>query len=587
MEKFKRLADIYRHIERNYSNPKTLNYLVNGQWQHVSTASFVKKVKQMVFALKSLGLKEGEMVGILAPPSAHWTIVDFAIILARGVSVPLFANVSDENFTFEVNQTNMKYLFVSGEESLEMYLKHKDLFNTVIHLEKEDTKIKGVLTVDEMLALGDSMMEQDPGLFDRLLNDNKADDLATIIYTSGSTGTPKGVELTSENAIALAFSEIFHWEREKDRYLSIIPLAHVFGRSLNFFMLTHGVSIYYCNQIKKLGAVCREIHPTIVVVVPRILEKIYATMLANVQQAGIMKRALGHWAFDLANQDEDNLYKNLLHPIADKIVYSALRNALGGALRVVISGSAPLDPHLCHFFIDIGVPIYEGYGLTEASTVTVNRPGELKIGTVGPRIENMEIKIAENEEILVKGPIVMRGYYKMPEATAATIDKEGWLHTGDRGVIDQDGYLTIKGRIKDLYKTSTGEYIAPVPIEQAICKAPFVDMAMVIGEGRKFASCLLFPNFEVVESLKNAQKLHHLTNEEFLRSEFVRQEMDNLIKNINKHVNHWEQIHAYRFVQHPPSIETGELTPSMKIRREVVAKKYKNLIDAMYTEEAL
>lgn len=587
MNRHHSLVDIYRHVQKNYANPKALNYQLNGQWQHVSTATFIKNVKRMVYALRSLGLKDGDMVGILAPPSANWTIIDFAIILAKGVSVPLFANVSDENFAFEIEQTNMKFLFVSGEEPWEMYQKHKTQFETVILLEKEESKKKGSITFDEALALGDSLMETDPGLFDRLIDSIKPDDLATIIYTSGSTGVPKGVMLSNENAIALAHSEFFHWNKEQDRYLSIIPLAHVFGRSINFFMLTHGVSIYYCNAIKTLGAVCREIHPTVVVVVPRILEKIYATMLANVQHAGFMKRTLGQWAFDLANNEEDNLYKQLMHPIADKIVYSALRNALGGALRVVIAGSAPLDPQLCHFFIDIGVPVYEGYGLTEASTVSVNIPGKVKIGSVGTKIEEMTVKIGENEEILVKGPIVTKGYYKRPDLTEAAIDKDGWLHTGDRGSIDADGFLTIKGRIKDLYKTSTGEYIAPVPIEQAICKAPFVDMAMVIGEGKKFASCLLFPNFEVVESLKNAHKLHHMTNEEFLNGDFVRQEMDKLIENINTHVNHWEQIHAYRFIQQQPTIETGELTPSMKIRRDVITKKYKHLIDSMYAEEGV
>lgn len=586
MEPFNRLADIYRRIAKSYSHPKALNYQVKGEWRYVSTETFVQNVKKMALALKSLGMKKGDMVGILAPPSANWTIVDFAIILAGGVSVPLFANVSDENFTFEVEQTNLKFLFVAGQEPWEMYSKHKKLFNTVILMEFEEHKREGTLTFDEALALGEALMARDPALFDQLLDANKPEDLATIIYTSGSTGVPKGVELTNKNAISLAHTGIFHWDRENDKYLSIIPLAHVFGRSINFFMLTHGVSVYYCNQIKTLGDVCRDIHPTVVVVVPRILEKIYASMLAKVQHAGTMKRALGQWAFDLATKDDDDLFKHLLHPIADKIVYSALRNALGGSLRVVICGSAALDPQLCHFFIDIGVPIYEGYGLTEASTVCVNTPDKRKIGSVGTLLEGMQVKIADNGEVLVKGDIVFRGYYKSPDITAAVFDKDGWFHTGDKGIIDSDGYLTIIGRIKDLYKTSTGEYIAPVPIEQAICKAPVIDMAMVIGEGKKFASCLLFPNFEVVESLKAAHQMNNLSDEEFLNSQFVRNEMDQLFKNINKHVNHWEQVHAYRFVPHPPTIETGELTPSMKIRRDVVAKKYQHLIESMYAQEA-
>ena len=309
-------------------------------------------------------------------------------------------------------------------------------------------------------------------------------------------------------------------------------------------------------------------------------------MVAKVHEAGYIKSKIGRWAFNLANREEDSLFKQMVHPVVDRLVYSTLRQALGGSLRIVVSGGAPLNPHLNHFYQGIGVPVTEGWGMTEGCPVTVNPPYKNKIGTVGIPFKGVEIHTTLEGEILVRGSLVMRGYYRNPELTAKAIDADGWLHTGDKGTIDEEGYLTLHGRLKDLYKTSTGEYVAPVPIEQAICKAPLIEMAMVIAEGRKFASCLLFPNKEVLDQLKAAQGMTHQSDEEFLASPFVKKEMDQLLENLNPHLNHWEQIRSYRFVPHPPTVEAGELTPTLKIRREEVAKKYYQLIDSMYLEGA-
>jgi len=467
-----------------------------------------------------------------------------------------------------------------------LILKHRGLFEKIISFADNGNE-ETIYGWEQIISLGRELAKEQPDRYRQLAQDVRDDDLATIIYTSGSTGVPKGVELTHKNLISLVHSEAFYWDPRIDRYLCVLPLAHVFGRSLNLLMIGWGVSIYYWNDLKNVGAIFREIQPTVTVVVPRLLEKIYAKMLINIHQASFIKRKIGLWAFNLAGTKKKTFLQRLLYPLADKLVFSALRKSLGNKLRIVICGGAALDSQICRFFIEIGVPIYEGWGLTEAATVTVNKPGQTKIGSVGPPLPPMELKISEEGEVLVNGPIVMQGYHLNPEATAKVIDSEGWLHTGDRGSIDSDGFLTILGRIKDLYKTSTGEYIAPVPIEQALCKTPLIDMAMVVGDGRKFASCLLFPNLEVVESLKASHKQTHVSTEEFLNREFIQQEMEKLLNTINTHLNHWEQIHAYRFVLDAPTIESGMLTPSMKIRREVVATKYKELIDSMYSEENL
>lgn len=586
MKKITTVAELIRTMEKSYHNPQGFAEKIGEEWVYTSHAQAIKEIKSMALWLESVGLKKGDFVGLLALPSPHWTFVDLACMSIGVVTVPLFGNISEENFVFECTQTNLKTIFVSGIEQWAMWNKHKDLYTRTIALDNLYGENK---CIDYATALGqgENLVAQNPGRFEELLNLIQKDDLATIIYTSGSTGIPKGVMLSNSNLVGVLQCNPMDWNREKDRYLSILPLAHIFGRSLNFIMLYWGLPVYYFNDLKNVGIACREVHPTIIALVPRLLEKIYAKMVDNVNHAGFLKRTIGQWAFSLANEESEGIFKTIMHPLADKVVYSHLREALGGSLRVVISGGAPLNPHLCHFLIDIGVPIYEGFGMSEASIVTVNSPTDLRIGTVGKVADGLTLKTSPEGELLIKGPIVLTGYYQNPKATAETFDADGWLKTGDKAVISDDGFVTIVGRIKELVKSSVGEYIAPVPMEQQLQNAPIVDLAMVVAENRKFVSCLLFPNFEVVESLKKAQKSENMTDEEFLNSPYVQEEMNTLIEQINSKLNHWEQIRAYRFVQSPPSIETGELTPSMKIRRDVVTKKFKDLIDTMYPVEAI
>ncbi len=578
-------VELFDYISSQYANPKALNFCEKGNWYAISTQEMIEKIRYLTNGLIRLGVKRGDKIGLMAYPSPSWTIINFAVILSGGVLVPLFPNLSEENLVHEVTQTEMKMIFVDRKEPIPMFDRHRDLFSTVIEIASE-TQDETAIPYEQLMEMGKQYEEQNPEAFEQAKKAIHDDDLAAIIYTSATTGTPKGVELIQKNLTRHLCDIPLEIKAEQSRYLSILPLAHIFGFSLNLIMLQFGASIYYFNDLKSIGAACREIHPTILVVVPRILEKVYAKMQAAVQEAGFMKRHLGQWAFDLANQETDSLIKYLIHPLVDRIVYFNLREALGGSVEGVISGGAPLNPHLNHFFQEIGVPIYEGWGLTEACPITVNNKEVNKIGTVGRPFKDFELKIDDNGEVLVKGSLVMRGYYKNPDATASALDGDGWLHTGDKGEIDKDGFLTLHGRLKELYKTSTGEWVAPVPIEQMICQAPLIETAMVIAEGRKFASCLLFPNKEVLDSLKATHEASHLSDDEFLNSEFVRGEMDRLFESLNKHLNRWEQIHAYCFIPHSPTIESGEMTPSMKLRRDVIMQKYEHLIDAMYPEEA-
>lgn len=580
MDQLYTCSDILSCLEAAPSHLKAFNTQYENGWRSMSTEEFIRSVKYASLGLQEIGLRRGDRVGILANPSTEWTLVDLAIMISGGVAVPLFANISDDNFVYEAKEAEIHVLFVEGADQWAMFDRHPELFKTAIAI--GDAHAGQTMTLDELLEKGKLADQRDPTLFKKMRESINPEDLGAIIYTSGSTGTPKGVELTHRNLTAVVNFDQFYWDPKNDSYLSILPLAHVFGHFINLWVLAWGARVYYTNDYKNLGATCRDIRPTSIVVVPRLLEKIYAKIEDQINSSTGLKHLIGKWAFSLAKCEKPSFFQRLLQPVADHLVFGKFREALGGNIRIVICGGAPLNPQLQCFFDNIGIPIYEGWGLTEACPVTVNRPNAHKRGTVGLPPKDQEMKITPEGEVLVRGTLVMRGYHKHPELTANALDKDGWLHTGDRGSIDEEGYLTILGRMKELYKTSTGEYVAPVPIEQALGRSPLVDMSMVVAEGRKFTSCLIFPNPDYLKRLKVQNKAENQSDEEFLKSSFIKNRMDKLIQEINKHLNHWEEIHAYRFILEPLSIQKGELTPSMKIRREVVAKKYSQLIDEMY-----
>lgn len=580
MNQFKTIHEWVNWV-RKTNNPALLNYHQAGKWVPFSSEDFYQYVKWSALGLVSLGIKKGDRIGLVAQPSPFWTFLDAAIICAGGINVPLFANIAEENFDFEIKQAEVRTVFFQGADPIAMIRHHADYFKTKINMDP-DAPVPDSMDWNDFIELGKQYEKAHPEKWDQLMAAANPDDVVSIVYTSGSTGVPKGAMLTHGGLVSMCHHEAFYFDPSKDRYLSILPLAHIFGRTLNFIILAWGVSIFYFTDLKSIGKACQDVHPTILVVVPRLMEKVYARMLHNVEHAGVLKRTIGTWAFELAKQEDDSLYKQLLHPVADKVVYSALREALGGSIRMVVTGGAAMNPELQHFFMEIGVPIYEGWGMTEGCPGCVNRPGQNKVGTIGPPLPSVEVKISPEGEICMRGPQVMKGYYKNPEATAKVLDKENWLHTGDKGIIDSEGYVKLIGRLKEMFKTSTGEYVVPVPIEQELAQAPLIDWAMVIADKRKYASVLLFPNFELLETLKKQQNLSSMTDETFLNSPVVRKQMQELLEKVNVNLNHWEQIRAYKFVPYTLSIEKGELTPSMKLRREIIEGKFSEQIQTMY-----
>lgn len=555
------VGEVLQYIEKNYDNKQAVATYENGQWKSLSTKEFLKEIKLAALGLIALGVKRGEKIGILAVPCARWTIIDYAIMAIGAVSVPIFANISKEHFIFEVTQSSILKLFVLGEEQWKLASSHQERFELLISLDGYTNGGK-TLNYESLLTKGQEYDQSHLGHYQELLKSLKPTDLATIIYTSGSTGVPKGAMHTHRSISTLLPVDCFQWDSKKDIFLSFLPLAHVFARILNLIMISWGVSVYYYNDIKTLSDACKEVHPSIMIVVPRVLEKIYAKMVSKVQESSFFKRIIGNYAFKLAHQEKPSF----LTPLMDVLVYKHLRKALGGNLRVIISGGAALNPRLCQFFLNIGFPIYEGWGLTESCPVTANQIGKVKVGTVGPPIPGMMVRVSEEGELLVSGQMLMTGYF----GDGNVIDEEGWLHTGDKGTIDQEGYITLIGRIKELFKTSTGEMVAPVPIEQALSKAAWIEIPMIIADNRKFVSCLIFPNFDALKKMDETQ---------------VKREMEKLLASVNANLNQWEQIQDYRIVPYHLSVETGELTPSMKIKREVIENKFKDLIDSMYEKD--
>lgn len=579
MRPFRHIPDLLKSMIEKPFQLEAYSYRKEGVWLHMPTKEVYEKIRHLALALKSIGVKKGDTVGIFSKSTPYWSIADYAIVLAGGITVPFFSNLSEEHFLFEVKDSEPKWMFVGDEDDLKVVFPHRNRFQGLIGLEigkKEEI----TFSFDQLIESGSAILRQFPEAIQALEKAISPEDLATIIYSSGSTGNPKGVELTHKNLVCIIHNDEFCL-RPTDKYLSILPLAHIFAKQIHLIMTAWGVPVYFLNDLKKIPDACREVPITRMITVPRVLEKAYVKMTETVKQSGFLKRTVGAWAFDLAHREE-GFYKSMMQPIADKLVYSKIREAFGKNFHSILCGGAPLNPHLHRFYLSAGIPIIQGWGLTEGSTIAVNRLSNNKIGTVGPPIPGISFKISDEGEVLAKGPTIMRGYHKNPDATKKAIDPQGWLHTGDYGHFDEDGHLVIEGRMNESFKTSHGEFVSPTAIEQKFAECPLIDTAMVIGEGRPFPMVLLFPNGEALERLKKKEGIKYLNDSDFLNSSHISGETEQLIQSINAGLEPWQRLRGYRFILTPPTIEGGELTPTLKLRRKVILKKYQGIIEEMY-----
>jgi len=575
-EKFTHFGELYCHLVRTAPKEDFLHHKEGDTWKSFSKKTFLCSVRYLTLAFNDQGW-HGKQVAIAVSPSAHWLMLDYALMLCGAVSVPLFTNLSSKNLLFEFLDANIHTAFIESETQKEL-IHGIDTTIEVIYIDD----VGGYRTLEDMLKLGEQIDKANPTLFRELRFRIKADDIATIVYTSGTSGTPKGVELTHKNLISQihATAQNYHFDPRTDVAFSFLPLAHIFERMVMHFYLSRELTVYFSDDVKNVGVLLKEINPTVMTVVPRLLEKVFFKMKLKAMEGSFIKKALVKYAFHRAVTKDPYAPKSIVDKILDVIVYKKLRLALGSRMRMMISGGAALPDALYKFYLNIGTPIYQGYGQTETSPVIAsNTPNDNKIGTVGKPFPHVQVMLSPEHELLVKGPNVMRGYHNNPKATAEVIDKDGWLHTGDLASIDDEKYISIIGRTKELLKTSTGEYVTSVYIEQKITSNGWFEQALIVGDGKPYVVALLFIEHEFLGRLATSMKTTPL---KALESKKFQEMTAKFVKKINKKLNHWEKVREYRVIADELSIENGDLTPSMKLAKNYLMEVYADEIEEMY-----
>jgi len=584
-----RLIDILPYQLEHYPNEKAFSDKITGSWRSFSTVEVKKIIDELSLGFLKLGCKPGDKIAIISNNRVEWNFIDIAVLQIGGVVVPLYPTTSEDNYAFIFEDAKVKIAFAETG----------DLFKKVQKVNKKlKTKLEGIYTFDkvESAPIWNDVQKLADEIYRKQLNEisKKVEqhDLATIIYTSGTTGIPKGVMLSHRNIMGNVNSLAQSMPISKfKRTISFLPLCHIFERTAAYFYMLLGTSINYPESMEKLGDNIKEVKPHYFITVPRLLEKIFEKIMSTGYNLSIVKRAIFGWSVNLGlhyhDRGRNNWFYNLRLFIARKLVFVKWVEALGGEIKGIISGSAALQPRLSRVFTAAGIPVIEGYGLTETSPVlTCNRfdKGGNYFGTVGYAIPDVEIKIAENGEILGKGPNLMMGYYNHPEATKKAIDEEGWFHTGDVGEILDGKYLKITGRLKEIFKTSGGKFIIPQPIENKMKESFFIEHIMVIGENKKYTAAIIQPSFDFVRKWANGKNIELITREDIAGSKAVKERIWEEVEKYNKRFGHVQQVKKILLVPDLWSIETGELTPTLKAKRDVICKKYENEIEKLYSE---
>ena len=586
MKKPKRLFDF---LEYQLNNPldKSITTKYDGKWESLSTNDFFEKIQIVSRKLIEIGIKKGDKIALISTQNrTEWCIVDNSILQIGGVTVPIYPTISEKEFQYVLNHSESKICFVSD----------KDVFDKVNKI-KDKTKLKKIYSFEEFQNCSNwnLLFENDKKSLQDKVNIKKEevipDDLATIIYTSGTTGVPKGVMLTHRNIVSniLSASKRLPPMENKNKALSFLPLCHIFERIIIYMYYYSRVEIYFAESLETISENLNEIKPFYMTAVPRLIEKIFDKIEGKAEEFKGVKKSLYKWSISIADrfdiEKQNRIFYNIKLMIARFLVFSKWKNALGGKLELICSGSAPLQPRLAKIFTAAGIKIMEGYGLTESSPViSISEPikGGTKFGYVGKIIEGIEVKIAKDGEILCKGPNVMIGYYKNSKLTSETI-KNGFLHTGDIGKIDKDGFLKITDRKKQLFKTSGGKYIAPQVIENKMKRSPFIEQIMVIGEGEKMPSALIQPDFEYIKKWLQKNKFNFLDDfKNICKKEELLIKITHEIDKINEEFGDWEKIKKFELTPQIWSIENGLLTPTMKLKRKKIIKKFFHLKEKIY-----
>ena len=587
------IAELFTDSVAKYPDNNFLNFKRDGRWQSIGATEMIERIENCALGLYSLGLRKGDRAAILAPNSPEWTIADGACQFAGIVDVPIYTTLAPESARYILRDSGARVLFLqdsSWYEGIKDAISSSSAIERIIYFQGENDGDRSI-TFERLIALGG---ETKDSRINELRSAVSPDDVATLIYTSGTTGEPKGVILTHNCIISNVIDCGDKYDFSvHDISLSVLPLSHIFERSAMYMYIYHGMSVHYAESVEKVPENLAEVRPTILIGVPRIFEKVYAKAKLKSSEAGGVKEKIFDWAIDVAKKYALRIEKNeaiplglkLSHAIADKLVYTKLREFFGGRLRACLTGGAALSDDIYLIFHGAGVPILQGYGLTETSPVlTSNNPESSRLGSVGKPIRNVQVRIAEDGEIEVKGPCVMRGYYNKPEATRDAFTEDGWFRTGDIGHLDEDGFLFVTDRKKELFKTSGGKYLAPAPIEQMIRASRFVNQVVLVGNERKYASALIVPNFEMLDSYAKHKGLAPMTRAEFCEDPRIIDLMERQVDSATQGLARFESVKKIALLENEFTVEGGEMTPTMKIKRRIIDQKYKDLIDRLYSE---
>ena len=588
MQKVTRLFDFPYYQLEKFNLEKALVTKYDGKWVATSTQEYLDKANAMSRALMRMGIKKDDKIALISTANrTEWNIMDIGVLQIGAQTIPIYPTISAEEYEFVLNHSGSIYCFVSDEEVLQKVL--KVMPNTKLKEVYSFDQIKGCKNYAELFELGAD--ESNAEEVQKRMDAVKPEDLATIIYTSGTTGKPKGVMLSHSNIAsnALAGAKRLPLIDGENKILSFLPVCHIFERVLIYIYQYSGSTVYYAEGIDKIGENIKEVSPQLMSVVPRLLEKLFDKIYAKGTELTGIKRKLFFWAVELGEKWEpygqNGWWYEFQLGIANKLIFSKWREALGGSLVTMVSGSAALQPRLGRIFGAAGMHVMEGYGLTETSpivSVGMYADDMYKVGTVGKAIENVEIKIAEDGEILIKGPNVMMGYYKDPEKTKEVMTGD-YFHTGDKGELDKEGFLKITGRKKEMFKTSGGKYIIPTLLENELKQSLFIEQVMVIGEGEKMPAALIQPNFEFLKEWMSKKKINvGMTEEEMVGSTEVIDRIQKELDTCNKHFGKWEQIKVFRLTPDVWTPDAGHLTPTMKMKREIIKQKYIDLYNDIY-----
>ncbi|HTW81670.1 MAG TPA: long-chain fatty acid--CoA ligase [Terracidiphilus sp.] len=586
------INDLFLHVS-SAANPRAVLWQDSfGQWQPISSDQIYQRVRALSRALLSWGARKGDRIALIGENRWEWAVSDFAILAIGAADVPIYPTLTGEQVAVLLRDADCRIAIVSTRQQF-------DKLNAV----RKQTKLERIVMMDspapegaiaiiEILADADAAGSEHDPVFDALARSADPGDLATLIYTSGTTGEPKGVALTHGNIASnqnIAGVD-FHFD-SSDACISFLPLSHVTARALDYVMFNYGAQVAYCSQFDKLPQAMKEIRPSVIVGVPRVFEKIRQAVEEKSSVSPIKKRLFA-WALRVGAKSAAIVYagrqpSSLFWKLARKLVYSKVCEAFGGRVRIFISGGAPLGIDTAQWFASVGIALWEGYGLTETSPViALNTPVRQKMGSVGAPLANVELKFAEDGELLVRGPSVFRGYWQKPAANSECFDSEGWFRTGDIAHLDEDGFLFITDRKKELLKTSGGKLVAPQPIENKLKNSVFVAQAALVGDKHKFISVLIAPNFQALEAWAHKHGVKASSREDLVLDSRVTALYGELVREVNNGLANFETLKRFRVVADEWTQESGVLTPSMKLKRRVITDRYADVIGELYADEA-